>query len=99
MRLSRVSVLIGLIVLAVSAGQACNKAPLTAPSGTAITLIATSTVVPVNGSTDVTAILIEGALTAGQGPNASVANAQVSAQLFLRLVTLGVLEHHPSVTF
>jgi hypothetical protein len=40
-----------------------------------------------------------GALTAGQGPTASVANAQVSAQLFLRLVTLGVLEHHPSVTF
>ncbi len=40
-----------------------------------------------------------GALTAGQGPAASVANAQVSAQLFLRLVTLGVFAHDPSVTF
>ena len=40
-----------------------------------------------------------GALAAGQGPNAFVASAQVSAQLFLRQVTLGVFAHDPSVTF
>jgi adhesin/invasin len=54
------------IVLALAGGQACNKAPLTAPSGTAITLIATATTVAVNGGTDITAVLIEGGLSAGQ---------------------------------
>ncbi|RPI35707.1 MAG: hypothetical protein EHM54_07550 [Nitrospiraceae bacterium] len=40
-----------------------------------------------------------GALAAGQGPTAFVASAQVSAQLFLRQVTLGVFAHDPRVTF
>lgn len=43
-----------------TAAAACHKMPLTAPSGTAITLIASTNVLPVNGSTDVIAILIEG---------------------------------------
>jgi hypothetical protein len=46
---------------------ACDRMPLTAPSGTAITLVATTNLLPVNGSTDVTAILIEGGLSPGTG--------------------------------
>ena len=41
-------------------GAACNKMPLVAPSGTSITLVAATNTLPVNGSTDITAILIEG---------------------------------------
>jgi hypothetical protein len=53
-------------MLALAAVQACNKAPFVAPSGTAITLLATSTVVPLNGSMELTAVLLEGGLSAGQ---------------------------------
>ena len=37
---------------------ACTKVPLTAPSGTVIALHATTNVLPVNGSTDIIAVLI-----------------------------------------
>lgn len=40
----------------------CHKMPLTAPSGTAIALIASPAVVAVNGSTEVTAVLVQGQL-------------------------------------
>ena len=40
---------------------ACHGVPLTAPSGTAITLLASANSLTVNGTADVTAILIEGA--------------------------------------
>ncbi len=39
------------------------------------------------------------ARAAGQGATAAIASAEASAQLFLRLVTLGVLPHDPKVTF
>jgi hypothetical protein len=52
---------------AVAVAGSCTRVPLVAPSGTAITLIAATNVLPVNGSTDVTAILIEGGGTAGAG--------------------------------
>jgi hypothetical protein len=45
------------------AGASCNKMPLVAPSGTAITLFASTNNLPVNGSTDITAVLVEGGLT------------------------------------
>jgi len=48
-------------VLAVSLGTACDVMPLTAPSGTAITLLAAPTALSANGTAQVTAILIEGA--------------------------------------
>lgn len=49
-------------------GSACDKMPLTAPSGTSLTLIAATNVLPVNGSTEITAILIEGGqATTGTG--------------------------------
>ena len=50
-------------------GAACNKMPLTAPSGTSITLIASTNTLPVNGSTDITAVLVEGGQTSNGGNN------------------------------
>ncbi len=45
-------------ILAVGA-MACDKVPLTAPFGTVITLVSSANVVPINGSTDLVAVLIE----------------------------------------
>ncbi|MCC7044682.1 MAG: Ig-like domain-containing protein [Acidobacteria bacterium] len=45
----------------------CDKMPLVAPTGTAITLVATANALPVNGATDIVAVLIEGALQGGTG--------------------------------
>jgi adhesin/invasin len=53
--------------LTLAAGAACHKMPLVAPSGTAITLVAATDVLPVNGSTNITAVLTEGAQTASTG--------------------------------
>lgn len=50
-------------------GAACNKMPLVAPSGTSITLVASTNTLPVNGSTDITAVLIEGGQTNNSGNN------------------------------
>jgi hypothetical protein len=41
----------------------CDKMPLVAPSGTAITLISAANTLAVNGSVDITAVLIEGGAT------------------------------------
>lgn len=52
-------------------------------------------------STYVVAVVCEvilGALGAGQGP-AAIASAEVSAQMFLRVATLGVFAHDPKVPF
>ena len=38
---------------------ACDKVPLTAPAGTEITLVSSTNVLPVNGSTELVAVLIE----------------------------------------
>jgi len=51
---------------------ACDKMPLTAPAGTVITLVSTTNVLPVNGSTDVVAVLIENG-TSGTGTTATPA--------------------------
>ena len=61
----------------VSALAACDRMPLTAPSGTAITLIATTNLLPVNGSTDITAVLIEGGQSTGTGTNPPATNTGV----------------------
>lgn len=50
-------------VFALAALAACDKVPLMAPTGTTITLYANSTVMPVNGSVEVTATVIESAGT------------------------------------
>lgn len=59
LRLARPALLAGVALVAV----ACHKTPLVAPSGTAMTLLAATNVLPVNGSVDVTAVLIEGSLS------------------------------------
>jgi len=48
------------IVMLAGLVTACDNMPLTAPSGTAITLLAASSNLPVNGATEITAVLIEG---------------------------------------
>ncbi len=45
------------------AGTSCSRSPLVAPSGTAITLVASTNNLAVNGSADITAVLIEGSFT------------------------------------
>lgn len=63
--------------LALAAGlamgtMACDKVPLTAPAGTVITLVATTNVLPINGSTNVVAVLIEnGTTSTGSGTGAT----------------------------
>jgi hypothetical protein len=47
------------------AAAACDRAPFTAPSGSAITLVASTTALPLGGATDITAFVLEGAQGAG----------------------------------
>ena len=54
-----------LAVLCGMVAASCDRMPLTAPSGTGINLVATTNVLGVNGSTDIIAVLIEGALEGG----------------------------------
>src|SRR5262245_48688883 len=60
---------VGPAVLLGLSGAACNKMPLVAPSGTSITLVSSTNTLPVNGSTDVTAVLIEGGQSSNGGNN------------------------------
>jgi hypothetical protein len=68
LRFARVSVALVVAALCGLVVVACDKMPLTAPSGSAITLVATPTVLPSNGAADITAIVIEGAQGAS-GPD------------------------------
>lgn len=54
-----VPVLFGLVGLGLTL-PSCQNMPLVAPSGTALTLIPATQVLPVNGTTEITAVLIEG---------------------------------------
>jgi hypothetical protein len=58
--------LLAALAAAVAAAPACDRVPLLAPAGTAITLIAATNNLAVNGSTDITAVLIEGAQAGGE---------------------------------
>jgi hypothetical protein len=53
----RAALVLGLLALMASA--ACDKVPLTAPSGSTVTLFSNTTIVPVNGTADITATVIE----------------------------------------
>jgi hypothetical protein len=48
---------LGILVLVTAA--ACDKVPLTAPTGATVTLFSNTTIVPVNGSAEITATVIE----------------------------------------
>lgn len=51
--------LVALALLAAVASAACDKVPLTAPTGSTVTLFSNTTIVPVNGAADITATVIE----------------------------------------
>jgi hypothetical protein len=84
-------------------GVSCERVPLTAPSGTAITLVASSNVLPVNGQIDVTAVLIEGGFGAGSGTSAGTTTAGTGTPVHNGTVvtfttTLGRLEPAETTT-
>lgn len=66
-------VLLGLLTLAPLVSVSCDKVPLLAPAGTVITLVSTTNTLPVNGATDIVAVLIENGST-GTGANATAAS-------------------------
>jgi len=71
-RTGRLSQVLALAATVALASAACDKVPLTAPAGTVITLVATTNVLPINGSTDLIAVLIENGTTgSGTGTNAT----------------------------
>jgi hypothetical protein len=51
--------LVALVLLAAVATAACDKVPLTAPTGSTVTLFSNTTIVPVNGAAEITATVIE----------------------------------------
>src|SRR5436189_2218054 len=53
----RALIALGLAVAFAAAG--CDKVPLTAPTGATVTLFSNTTIVPVNGSAEITATVIE----------------------------------------
>jgi PKD repeat protein len=53
----RLMAILGLVALFASA--ACDKVPLTAPTGSTVTLFSNTTIVPVNGAAEITATVIE----------------------------------------
>jgi hypothetical protein len=61
------------VVLACSlVSLSCDRMPLVAPTGTTITLVTTANTVPLNGSADIVAILVEGGVIQG-GDNGGAA--------------------------
>lgn len=69
-------ILLGLLTIGGIASAACDKVPLVAPAGTVITLVTTTNVLPLNGSTDVVAVLIEnGTTSTGTGGATSAGSA------------------------
>ncbi len=60
-----------LAALALVASAACDKVPLTAPAGTVITLVASTNVLPINGSADLIAVLIENGTTGTATPGST----------------------------
>jgi hypothetical protein len=51
--------------VAFALAASCHKMPLVAPSGSALTLVATPAVLAINGQADITAVVVEGAQSAG----------------------------------
>lgn len=70
------SVLYGLLTMAGVGLASCEKVPLVAPAGTVITLVSATNVLPINGSTDLVAVLIENGTTGtGTGTGATTASS------------------------
>src|SRR5881394_3796820 len=58
-RQRRASVLVAILALSAVLMVGCERVPLLAPSGSTITLTATATALPANGTTDIIAQVIE----------------------------------------
>lgn len=86
-------VLLGLLTLAPLVSVSCDKVPLLAPAGTVITLVSTTNTLPVNGATDIVAVLIENGST-GTGANATAASGTPvhNGTLVSFTTTLGKIE-------
>src|ERR1700704_4149740 len=65
-RLRRAHAVVAVLVVSALLTAACQKVPLLAPSGSTITLLASVNVLPINGSTDVIAQVIEASGTPPQ---------------------------------
>jgi hypothetical protein len=79
-------------LLALTGAAACDKMPLTAPSGTAITLIASTNTLPVNGAADITALLIEGGLGANGATTSGSGTPVHNGTVVTFTTTLGRIE-------
>jgi hypothetical protein len=76
----RTATLAAVTLLFAVAQVACDKVPLVAPAGTVITLISATNVLPINGSTDIIAVLIEnGTVSTGTGGGGGAATTTTSA--------------------
>jgi hypothetical protein len=84
------------ILLTIGLGvSACNKVPLIAPGGSALTLVSTTDVLPVNGSAEIVAVILEGA-QAGTGTGGATTTATGTpvhdGTLVTFITTLGRME-------
>jgi hypothetical protein len=50
---------VGLLLVSLAGAAACDKVPLTAPTGSTVTLFTNTTILPVNGTAEITATVIE----------------------------------------
>lgn len=83
---------LALAVFAAAAG-ACDKMPLTAPAGTVITLVSTTNVLPINGSTEVVAVLIENGTTGtGTAATGSAGTPVHNGTVVIFTTSLGTIE-------
>jgi len=89
-------VALGALVMTTAAllAPSCQKIPLTAPSGTALTLVPGTHVLPLNGETTVTAVLIEGGQQGGTGGgvDAGTGTPVHNGTVVTFMTTLGRLE-------
>src|SRR5688500_14723433 len=83
-----------MVVALAMLASSCQRMPLTAPSGTALTLVPGTHVLPVNGETTITAILIEGGQQGGTdgGISPGVGTPVHNGTLVTFVTTLGRLE-------
>lgn len=87
--------LYGLLTLAGVGSAACEKVPLVAPAGTVITLVSSTNVLPINGSTDLVAVLVEsGTASTGTGTTStpSAGTAVHNGTLVTFTTSLGKIE-------
>lgn len=87
--------LYGLMTLAGVSSAACDKVPLVAPAGTVITLVSSTNVLPINGSTDLVAVLIESGTTStgtGTATTPSAGTAVHNGTLVTFTTSLGKIE-------